>query len=110
MLKEDCQAQVKAGIAEADKTVTARLREARGAYESALLRRFDEALETALERFHQAIAALLTMEAARLEAARRDLASLVGLREALEGHDQAIARLSAAVVAHSMGLAGSDSE
>lgn len=110
MLKEDCQAQVKAGLAEAEKTVTARLREAREAYEGALLRRFDEAIDGAIARFHQAIAALLTVEAARLAAARHDLANLVGIGEALKAHEAGITRLTAAAVEHSQGLAGSGSE
>jgi hypothetical protein len=105
MLKEDCQAQIQSGLAEADRTVTARLREARTAYEAALLRRFEEALGAALERFHQAIADLQAAEARRLDAARADLSSLVALGGALRAHEAAIARLSAEAVRHSAGLA-----
>jgi hypothetical protein len=104
MLKEDCHTQIKQGLARAEQAVAESLRADRVAYESAVARQLDQAITQALDRFHASISGLMADEAQRLEAARRDLAGLLALRDRLAAHESALARRMAEAVTASRGL------
>lgn len=104
MLKEDCNAQIKQGLARAEQAVAASLRADREAYESAIARQLDLAIAQALDRFHAAITGLIAEEAQRLEATRRDLAGLLALRDRLTAHESELTRRMAEAVSASRGL------
>jgi GTP-binding protein EngB required for normal cell division len=104
MLKEDCQTQIREGLARAEQAVAASLRADREAYEAAVTRQLDAAMTQALDRFHASIAGLMADEAQRLEAARRDLAGLLALRDRLAAHEALLTRRMAEAVGASRGL------